>query len=632
MKHYLQLSAVALCLATTTGVKAQSVGPAISSSSKDVSHKQIGTYTIGSMLGGVDTKQITKKEINYYDSNNHLAYTAKYGADLTGEGDFTLTNLVKYTTIERNDSLIQNASYYQWGMYNFGDPGFKKQANPSGVISQVYNKKGQLLRDEQASYTYEYEYADNGQLSKKTKINTYNGTVSEISTYTYDDGGRIQAETVTNATGAFKLKYVYEYDEADNKVLAQQWKRTSVSDENTEYLAQYEKWEYTDGQLVQYTKYTGGKAALTEGGTATEPAPSSRKTYETYQGNKNQILITSYTYNKADGTWIQGGLPVIEEYADFYNDVNIVAQLYDTKLSVKRVEGSYKTSVSFAAPRIAWSNPSKITLFRDGQVVKTLTIGGGSVPQELNTATGEITLVDSLVLAGRHDYFIQTSVGHGDELATLDELTWTPANISATASVDVDYDFKPVSNLRLLEAKKDVKKNGDGTTAVTRTATVAYDNPAVDESSQFVKNELYRCINSHGLVSYALYDETHDIDKTTLSCPFLNDQDSINVVVVSHYKVATVVSEPLTIRKADFDKLATSISVPLQDDVLSVRATDDAISVSGKADIRILTLDGRQVVEAKDSGTVSTSHLHGAYLIAVEKDGKLVKTLKYMKK
>lgn len=623
MKKQLHLSAIALCLAATASVSAQGFKSVNRATENSSLRKLVCTYTLGYTMEGYGADdEISRKEVNYYDTDNNLAYTAYYGS--TADKSFSLTKFVKYNTYERNDSIFHDASCYEWGLFNFGDPALKA-VKPSGVMSQAYSKDGKLLREVQASYTYDYEYGDKGLLEKMTKAYTSSGNVSEICSYLYDDTGRLLAVTATDSKGVFKYKNTFEYDDAGNKTEAVQWKRKTASEETSEYIYQREEWKYTDGVLSEYIKYTGGKAA-TETAEAKEPAPSSRKTYEVYKGNSNQTLITSYSYNKTDATWIKGGLPSVEEYADFMAP-DVASSMYGTELNVVADKNTYSTKVSFAVPQVSHTLPVKMTLYRDCHVVKTLTIAE-TAPNELDLQTGEITVSDDSVLVGKHDYFVQTEVGYGDELATADELTWTPANISSVASVDVDYDIKPVTDLKLEEAKKETVNQEDGTTNLERTAVVSYKNPAIDENSGFVKNELYTYVDSYGYTSYTWQDEALDAEQTTMSSAFPNNSDAIKLLVVSHYKYGTVKSDILTVTKDDFDALSSIMSNASIDNGMKVNLGKDAVSINGKADFIVLSADGRLLGSEKNTSAISTANVSGTYIICVVKDGKIVKTVK----
>mgnify|MGYP005751488287 CR=1 FL=1 len=625
MKKTLRISALTCCLAATAAVSAQNISKA---NATDASlRKLVCTYTLGHLLEGAGADdEVSKKEVNYYGLDNNLAYTAYYGVN--ADKTFTLTKLVKYDTYERNDSIFHDATYYQWGQYNFGDMAMKK-SQPSGTVSQVYDKDGKLLKDVQASYTYEYVYDSEGKVEKMTKSLTTSGNVSEICTYAYSDG-KVVGETATDSKDVFKYKNIYEYDEAGNKTTCVQWKRKTASDETTEYISQREEWKYTDGVLTEYIKYTGGKAPASEGAEATEPTPNTRKTYEVYNGNSNQTLMTSYTYSKSSQSWNLSGNPTVTEYADF-SDPETAAMLYGTEISAEADKSTYTTTVSFTAPRVAFSKPTKITLLRDGHIVKTITIAGNA-PEELDTSTGKITIKDTDVLAGHHDYFVQTAVGRGEELSKPDELTWTPYNITNTASVDVDYGFKPVTDLRMTDSKKEVVKDEeDGTTKIERTATISYTLPEINENSGFVKNELYRYVNSFNMVSYTLFDYTEDATKTSMEAAYPNASDEIDVLVVSHYKFGTVKSELLHITRDQLDALATRIANTNAESAMDVKVGNDAVTLSGKANIRILSLDGKLLNSAKNASSVSTGNVKGAYIVSVEKDGKIVKTVKSAK-
>lgn len=628
MKQYLLATAAALCLASSTTVSAQDTDPGMDSGmGTGMVHKLFCTYRIGDALGAIEN-EITKKDINFYDTNNRLVYTGYYGRGTTK--NYQLSKITKYYYTEQSDSLIQTAKDFQWGLFDFGDFGFKEGA-ATGVQQRIW-KGDKLLKEVSYTYTYDYEYNDNGTLAKTTKSYTSSGKVSEVTTCIYHEGKLIE-EDIVDANGTFKLKNVYEYDEDGNKTVACQYKRTDKANEDTEYLYMKEDWTYEDGILVEYVKATNGKAA--NGDTpATEPVLSVKKTYDEYEGNSYKTIVRSYTYNKTDSTWMNSGLPYIEEYADFFEDTNTAQQLYYTELHAEPVEGTHDVKVSFMCPMIASAYTSKMDLYRDGHYLTTL-----DIQDKMNDENwdGILTAIDSTARAGHHEYFIHTWFSQDDDAPSFDSLTWIPGNVSPVTSVELNFNFKPVTDLQLVKAEKEVKEDGDGDKQTYRTAYILFKTPEYKEEDGFIENSLYSVTSIKGVNgvsdSYTQHDGTKEKTADTLSCVYENTKDSMNYFILTHYKHGNVKSETLTVKKSDFDAMATGlVALTAANNSVKVSLGNDAVSISDKADIRIITADGRQAAAAQNTDRLSLANIHGPYIVCVEKNGKILKAVKGIRK
>ena len=604
MKKHLLTAVATLCFATTTAFAQENV------------RKLVCTYTLGEILDeGASKNKVSKKTVNYYDYNNMMVYTCEYGAGAGNSNTFTLNKYTKYDyATDENGDNIQTVSLFQWGLYDFGDYGFK--ASKPSVNSRKYDKKWNLLQEVTSTYTYDYEYSEDGLLQKMTKSNSYSGAVSEITTYTYENSLPVM-ELMTDANGAFKQKTINEYEDG-NKVDATIYKRKDKADELTEYVYMEEQWTYTDGVLTEYVKKTGGS-------TTAEPYPTIRKTYEVYNGNSNMTLVTTYSNNnKTETSWKKGGLPVVEEYADFIDDAETVQDMFGTLLDVKRIDGTYNVSVSFPVPNIALIYKAKFDLYRDGHYMKTVSL----TSENFNNETGIFTIVDDDARAGEHEYFVQTMLGRGDELATEDELIWQGTNISPVAKVDLDFNLLPVTNLTLAKATKEDYLQ-EGVAYTERMATIGYENPVRDDEAGFVKNELYFRTTVQGADYFVYKDETSDANVAEMRVTFDPTRDVMDFVVITHYKYGNVKSEILTVTKEDFEKMATSIaSLTAGNDEIKVAIEGNEVRINGTADITIYTADGRVAAKAANVSSMPLNDVKGTFIVCVAKDGKVVKAVK----
>lgn len=606
MKNYLLTAVAILCFATTTAFAQDNV------------RKLVCTYSLGEVLDeGASKDKVSKKVVNYYDYNNMLVYTCEYGAGAGNSDTFALNKYTKYIySSDDKGNNVQTVSLFQWGLYDFGDYGFK--ASTPSVRSRTYDSKWRLLQEVTSNYTYDYEYSEEGLLQKKTKSNSYSGAVSEITTYTYDNELPIM-ELVTDANGLFKQKTTNEYENG-NKVEATLYKRTDKANELTEYVNVEEQWIYNDGVLTEYIKKSSGSAKA-------DPYPTTRKTYEVYNGNSNMTLITTYSNtNKTETSWKKGGLPVIEEYADFIDDAETVKDMFGTELDVKRIDGTYNVAVEFPVPNIALLYKAKFDLYRDGHLLKTVSL----TSENFNSETGIFTIVDDDARAGEHEYFVQTMQGRGDEMAEEDELVWQGTNISPVAKVNLDFNLMPVTNLTLVKATKEDYMQ-EGIPYTERMATIGYENPVRDDEAGFVKNELYFRTTVQGADHFTYKDETSDANVAEMRATFDPTRDVMDFVVVSHYKYGNVKSEVLTVTKEDFEKMVAAVSTVTDNNEVEVEIAGNEVRLSEKADIAVMTADGRVSRKASAASSLALDGIKGTYIVCVTKNGKLVKALKAVK-
>ena len=172
-----------------------------------------------------------------------------------------------------------------WGAYDVGAMGLKSAALQEVV---TVNGSGKVLKRGTQSYAYEYEYNDAGQLVEEIWNIAASGALSKRIEYVNDAAGRATSAIEYKQSGQFSCKYVYDYDEDGNLIEKLTYKRTTVTDENTEYLYTDEIYVYEDGRQTEYIKYGSGSATA-------DPKLTSRKTYEVYNGNPDKVLEISYT-------------------------------------------------------------------------------------------------------------------------------------------------------------------------------------------------------------------------------------------------------------------------------------------------------------------------------------------------
>lgn len=520
-----------------------------------VERKLVCTYTLGEILDeGTSEGKITKKVVNYFDADGMLQRTCTYVTGTTN--GFTLSDVVKYAYEQRNDTLVRTASAFQWGKFDFGDMGFKSAtSSSSGTV--YYDVNGNMLRNATSTYTYDYKYDQEGRLTEMSKSNSYSGAVSEISAYTYDGEGLLQEVVTTDANGKFKLKTKYEYDANGNLQYATQYKRptSSITNPSSEYAYIVEEYTYTDNVLTEYIKYSNGTATAA-------PRESSRKTYEFYNGNPNMTLITSYSWTSSKEAWTKSGLPIVEEYADFSTDI---AELASIDLSAVYAGGAVclEFTVPFLSQMAAYS---RFNVYRDGHLIKEFSLADcisndsiEAVEKEVRLHGDTIVYADSAASNGIHEYFVLPLFGIAPDLAEDSDIVWTSSCISSIAVADADYALSPVTSLHIASARSESYVQ-EGVNMKSRYVVIAWENPEITEEQGFIKHELYFWNVIAGKDYFVYKEETSDLETLCLETSFDPTRDSMNFVVVSHYKYGNVISEMLTVKSDELNNLITSIS------------------------------------------------------------------------
>lgn len=557
--------------------------------------KLVGVYTLGEVLDeGAPADKITKMEKYFFDEKGNLMRSGKYA---TGTGtEFTLTEMTAYTYTPDDEGGVQRTSEsFQWGVYDFGDSGFKKTSATSATL---FGANGEMLKDVTTSYTYEYSYTD-GKLTKETKYITSSGALSEEIVYTYNSKGQLQQAISTDKNGKFKLKTVYVYDAQGHKTEAVQYKRPSgmENDESAEYAYIVETWTYTDGKLTEYLKKSGGS-------TTKEPKQSSKKTYEMFNNNPYQTKVTTYSYTASLDKWTKGGLPIVEVYAPFSKEINEMAYVnVKTQLDAE----NHAVKIMFEVPALLQMRErAKIEIYRDGHLLSTKTL------QECNIGEDNmVTVTDEGVREGTHTYYIVPVIGIAPELIEDEsEVYWVSTCISEQSEISVDYSLAAATNLRMVGAHKEDYVQ-EGVAMTSKYITLEWDAPAVTEAMGFISNEVYFW-NVIGTTDYFIVKDKftdNGVHQSVVS--FDPNRDAMDFIVVTHYAYGNVKSERLTVTKAQVNEAITGIE--------STAAAQTPATITG-----IYTMDGRKV-------TAPMNQLGaGTYIVVSQQDG--VRTARKMVK
>ena len=317
--------------------------------------KLVCTYTLGDAMG--DASGITKQEHFFAGADNRPLRGCLQGKG-TGT-DFTLTKYYLFDEAEENGQTVMTYRMSQWGKYDFGDDGLNA---PKLQEKVTLNAAGQIARKVTQSYAYDYEYDAQGALVKETWTLASSGALSKTIEYANGQDGLPTSAIEYNSKGTFSCKYVYDYDENGNLTEKKTYKRTTATDENTEYLNIIEEYKYDEtGRQTEYIKYGSGKSNA-------DPKLTSRKTYEPYNGNADKILETSYSSPTVDAegnvtSWKKAATAYIYEYAEYTEGGRAAWAIDDLKAETAAEQND--VNLTFSAPQGAGDN-TRFAILRSG--------------------------------------------------------------------------------------------------------------------------------------------------------------------------------------------------------------------------------------------------------------------------
>lgn len=498
--------------------------------------KLVCTYTNGDAMG--EASGITKQEHFFAGPTNRPQQGCLLGKGTTTE--FSLTNYYSFDESKEGDNTIVKYYKSQWGKYDYGDDGLKAPALQETV---TVDAAGRVVRRVTSSYAYEYKYDAAGALTEEIWTIASSGALNKKITYTNNEAGQAVMAIETNSKGAFSCKYVYEYDERGYLIEKKTYKRTTATDEKTEYFYADELYTYDEnGYQTEYVKYGSGKATA-------DPKLTSRKTYEPYNGNPNRRFEQSYSSptTAEDGTvsWKKSATSYIYEYADFTDNGREPWAIDD--LTAVTAADKNDVTITFTAPKNTSDN-TKFAIFRSGVPV------GVAAYADVKGESGKCSYTETGVRLGEWEYFVVPFEGS----SLLDITANTQRYVSNAAPVKVQTNtLKAVQNLGYDVKKETYTQNDEDLGVITKTAyviTLKWDeNPGL-ASNGFTGHDVYfEKVLLTGQKQNTLIAESADPTATSVTFDYLDSYDEMNIFVVSHFAAGNAVSEKFCIKKADLE-------------------------------------------------------------------------------
>lgn len=498
--------------------------------------KLVCTYTNGDAMG--EASGITKQEHFFAGPTNRPQRGCLLGKGTTTE--FSLASFYSFDESKEGDNTIVKYYKSQWGKYDYGDDGLKAPALQETV---TVDAAGRVVRKVTQSYAYDYKYDAAGALTEEIWTIASSGALNKTITYTNNEAGQAVMAIETNSKGAFAYKYVYDYDERGNLIEKMTYKRTTTTDEKTEYLYADELYKYDkNGYMTEYVKYGSGKATA-------DPKLTNRKTYEPYNGNPNRRYEISYSSptTAEDGTvsWKKSATSYIYEYADFTDNGREPWAIDD--LTAVTAADKNDVTITFTAPKNTSDN-TKFAIFRSGVPV------GVAAYADVKGESGKCSYTETGVRLGEWEYFVVPFEGS----SLLDITANTQRYVSNAAPVKVQTNtLKAVQNLSYDVKKETYTQNDEDLGTLTKTAyviTLKWDeNPGLT-SNGFTGHDVYfEKVLLTGQKQNTRIADTADPTATSVNFDYQDSYEEMNIFVVSHFAAGNAVSEKFCIKKADLE-------------------------------------------------------------------------------
>ena len=180
---------------------------------------------------------------------------------LRGNPDFNILQLsyaVDYT-YDREDNRTSMTVTYPNGSTSRTDYVYDKDGNlireetGSVVVEYVYDNKGNILEEKNNSTTVQYTYDQNGHLTQKICKDLTSGYVEYSFIYEYDDNGNVIKETQeSQMNGRYKGVTSYTYDKNGNLIQKALSYNSNGNDSAKNFVYDLH------GNLIQYTETSAG--------------------------------------------------------------------------------------------------------------------------------------------------------------------------------------------------------------------------------------------------------------------------------------------------------------------------------------------------------------------------------------
>lgn len=543
----------------------------------------VSTTHYGDVMGYVGADDDMGKILYFYNTDNQLSRVVELGrgyTELQKAGDYSVTYYSKYLYNDNNQ--LDTVARYQTGLYDFGDMAYKLRSTLTGF---QYDEQGRVTVEPTSAYTFNYEYDEQGNTVKSTKVSASGQTIQVLEYSNFV--GKNKPKTVVSTCPQGWNIYIY------NAVLTYDDNKNVVSEVRSRDGVTYYKKTYTyDGTfLTEDVEYDVDAEGV--------ETPTAKTEYTAVDGDADKVKSLSYTYY--NGNWSKSATYSVDEYvefedmADYVRIDDLTATLDETAINT--------VNLTFTAPVIAQTG-CNFDIYRRGELIATK--GVMDLYKSVDETTGDIILCysDSALYNGDYDYFVQPVIAtyyDDDPEAPAEEAESTGYYISNPVSINVALNLPAVTDL-----KQGVPfTNDEGSQSVA----ISWTNPEYPEAYGFISNNLH-------FLRYQTEDSSTD-DPTATSLDGKFDGIGNQVFILTRYQYGKAISDTLTVNLS----VTEGINTVSTDGTFSLNGRE--LTLASNASVAIYGMSGQLEESKQNAGNVDLSALKpGAYIVCVTSEGK----------
>ncbi len=542
----------------------------------------------GDVMG--TAKGISTKEVSYYNSNNLLVSDVNYGADYE-TGDFIPSKFYVYVYNDKKQ-LVKKYSQ-QYGLYDGEDLAYKAS---NDTVYYTYNEAGKLICElntqSRDSIIYEYD-ADGNKIRYARYMPDYYGTVNNGNPYimneeTYSDFVAPDCPTKIVGDGkyeSYKFTVDVAYDDKNNVISKKEYDVNGTPTQN-------EYWEYENGLMSLYTKYTVKSVKGENGEDTYEEVPSTRTEYTLESDEPMRIKEQTYSYNKNDSTW---GANIYYYVTEYYKPDSTTAPT----LKVEKVADKLNTvKLTFNATTIKGVDNVAYDIMRHGIKIARLTAD--------KAVDGTLTYTDETVKNGDYEYFVQPVDADADKSG--DDALFSYGygmNTSDLVKANIYTELPVATNIHGTAVEY-----VDGQCFVTLT----WDEPANKEDYMFMKYNVFL----KGMKLQDNQDEELTTNSYKLAIGWGDESMEIarDVYIQSVYAIGKANSDTVTIT----NKInTTAIDAVSTGD--GFEYSNGIVTISDGAAMDVYTVNGTVIATGRKNSIDLTNYPEGVYVVRVNNNG-----------
>lgn len=533
---------------------------------------------------------ISTKEVSYYNANNLLVSDVTYGADYE-TGDFIPSRFYVYVYNDKKQ-LIKKYSQ-QYGLYDGEDMAYKAS---NDTVLYTYNEDGKLIceRNTQSNDSIIYEYDADGNKTRYARyMPDYYGTMNGGLPYVMNEerySDFVAPDCPTKIVGdgkydSYKFTVDVAYDDKNNVISKKQYDINGAPTQN-------EYWEYENGLMTLYTKYTVKSVKDNNGEDTYEEVPSTRTEYSLESEEPMRIKEQTYSYNKTDSTW---GANVYYFVTEYYKPESTTAPT----LKVEKVADKLNTvKLTFNATTIDGVQNVAYDIMRHGIKIARLT---GE-----NAVDGKITYIDEYVKNGDYKYFVQAVDADADKSG--DDALFSYGfgmNTSDLVSSSVYTELPAATNVRGTAVEY-----VDGQCFVTLT----WDEPENKDDYMFVKYNVFL----KGMRVQDNQDQTLTTNSYKIAIGWGDENTEIarDIYVQTVYTIGKANSDTVTISNKNIDTAIDAVSAG--DDF---QFSNGIVTVGNGAKMDVYTANGTIIAIGRKESIDLNGCPAGIYVVKVNNNG-----------